>query len=67
MRDVPEDQLVTTAEAAKRLGISRSAMAGYYRRGVLRAAIRLPSGQLRWRMDDVMAQLAELERRARED
>lgn len=61
---VPEDQLITTAQAAKLLGISRSTMAAYARRGALRPAIRLPSGQLRWRIGDVLKQLDELERQA---
>lgn len=61
---MPQDPLVTTAQAAKELGIAPSTMAKYARRGILRPAVRLPSGQLRWRMADVHAQLAELERRA---
>jgi predicted site-specific integrase-resolvase len=64
---VSDEQLITTAQAAKALGISRSTMAAYARRGVLRPALRLPSGQLRWRLGDVMRQLRELEPQDGED
>jgi predicted site-specific integrase-resolvase len=66
VKRVTDDRLITTREAAGLLGISPSTMAGYARRGVLRPAVRLPSGQLRWRIDDVRRQLDELEKEARE-
>lgn len=66
MRIVPEDPLLTTTQAARHLGISRSTLASYARKGLLRPALRLPSGQLRWRIGDVMRQLAEVERRTSE-
>lgn len=66
MKNVTDERLITTREAATLLGISPSTMAGYARRGVLRPAVRLPSGQLRWRIDDVRRQLDELEREARD-
>lgn len=52
-------RLLTTAEVAEELGISRATLARYARDGVLIPALRLPSGHLRWRLDDVLAQLAE--------
>jgi DNA-binding transcriptional MerR regulator len=52
---------MTTAEAAKAIGVSRATLASYARRGLLRPAFRLPTGQLRWRLSDVERQLSEVE------
>ena len=59
-QDRPE-RLLTTAEAARVIGVSRSTLASYARKGLLRPAFRLPTGQLRWRLSDMERQLAEIE------
>jgi hypothetical protein len=60
---VPEDpdRLLTTVEAAKAIGVSRATLASYARRGLLRPAFRLPTGQLRWRLSSLEQQLAEVD------
>jgi predicted site-specific integrase-resolvase len=58
--DVPEEQLLTTTEAAKRLGIGRGTLAGYVRRGWVRPFLTLPSGQHRWKLDDLVEQIRAL-------
>lgn len=55
-------KLLTTAEVADELGVSRATLARYARDGKLTPALRLPSGHLRWRLEDVMAQLDEINR-----
>jgi predicted site-specific integrase-resolvase len=54
-----EDALITTTEAAKHLGISRNTLASYARKGLLKPALRLPTGQLRWTLAGIRRQLAE--------
>jgi DNA-binding transcriptional MerR regulator len=60
---VPDDDvLITTTEAAKRLGVARGTLGAYARRGLLKPTLKLPTGQLRWTMNDIRRQLAELDR-----
>ena len=54
-----EDELITTTQAAKALGISRGTLAAYARRGLLKPTLRLPTGQLRWTLADIRRQLAD--------
>lgn len=56
---------MTTARAARELGISRSTLLRYVERGYLRPTLKLPSGHLRWDLDDLREQLRAL--RERED
>jgi DNA-binding transcriptional MerR regulator len=60
---VPEDpdRLLTTAEAAKAIGVTRGTLASYARRGLLRPEFRLPTGQLRWRLSGLKEQLAQVD------
>jgi excisionase family DNA binding protein len=53
-----EEELLTTAEVARMLRVSRSTVTRYVRLGQLKA-IRLPSGYLRFRRRDVEALLAD--------
>lgn len=53
-------ELVTTAEAAKYLGINRTTLARYAREGILKPTLRLPTGHLRWNLDDIRRQLDDL-------
>jgi predicted site-specific integrase-resolvase len=60
---VPEDRLLTTTEAAGRLGIARSTLAKYVCEGKVRPVLTLPSGQHRWRLDELVDQLRALRER----
>jgi predicted site-specific integrase-resolvase len=55
--------LVTTSQAAKFLGIDRTTLARYARDGLLRPTIVLPSGHLRWSIEDLRRQMRELRER----
>lgn len=55
-----DPELITTAQAARQLGVSRRTLARYAERGTLVPTVVLPSGHLRWNLDDVRRQLKEL-------
>lgn len=56
---------MTTAQAARQLGVHRRTLARYAERGLLVPTLVLPSGHLRWNLDDVRRQLREIrDRRA---
>jgi hypothetical protein len=55
----PKD-LVTTAQAAAHLGISRQTLGRYAKQGLLTPTRVLPSGHLRWNLEDIERQLKEL-------
>ena len=55
--------LVTTAEAARELGVSRRTLLRYVERGYLTPTVVLPSGHLRWDLDDLRQQLRALRER----
>jgi excisionase family DNA binding protein len=61
------DRLVTTAEATRLLGVSRSTVQRYVKAGLLRPAHVLPSGHLRWDLDDLRRQLHEVAQRPADD
>jgi excisionase family DNA binding protein len=64
----PGEKLLTTAQAAEHLGIARGTLARYARDGLLRATLVLPTGHLRWSLDDLHRQMRELrERNSAED
>ena len=54
---------MTTAEAARELGVSRRTLLRYVERGYLTPAVVLPSGHLRWDLDDLRQQLRALRER----
>ena len=56
-----DDRLLTTAEAAKLIGVSRATLASYARKGLLKPEFRLPTGSLRWRLSSLRQQLAEID------
>lgn len=56
-------RLLTTSQAARELGISSRTLAQYARDGVLRPKLVLPSGHLRWSLDDLMRQLEEIQQK----
>lgn len=51
------DELLTSGQVAKRLGINPSTLARYVREGKLKPAVTLPSGHHRWTWEDVLEQL----------
>ncbi|HEX5121059.1 MAG TPA: helix-turn-helix domain-containing protein [Pseudonocardiaceae bacterium] len=53
------ERLVTTAEAARALGINRGTLARWARDGAVVPAVTTPGGQYRWDMDDLRRQLRE--------
>ena len=52
-RRVPGDDLVTTAQAARELGISRRTLARYVEQGLVTPELTLPSGHHRWQLRDL--------------
>jgi predicted site-specific integrase-resolvase len=59
--------LLTTAETARLLGIHPRTLTKYVRQGKVKPTMRLPSGQMRWDLDDVRRQLAELDQSEPDD
>lgn len=57
------EQMLTTAQAAKVLGVSARTLARYVERGQLTPTVVLPSGHYRWLLSDIRAQLRELRQR----
>jgi hypothetical protein len=49
-----------TAQAAEHLGISRGTLARYARDGLLKPTLTLPTGHLRWSLEDLRRQMREL-------
>jgi predicted site-specific integrase-resolvase len=64
---VVEEPLLTTAQAARILGISRRTLSRYAMDGQLQPTLTLPSGHYRWDLNDIRRQLKALRDRARED
>jgi predicted site-specific integrase-resolvase len=63
----PAEKLLTTAQAADHFGISRGTLARYARNGLLRPTLVLPTGHLRWSLEDLRRQLQEIRERNRAD
>jgi excisionase family DNA binding protein len=57
------DRLLTTAEAAKLLGVSRRTLARYAADGKIFPTVVLPSGHYRWDLDDLRGQLRDPRRK----
>lgn len=65
---VPDpEQMLTTAQAAKVLGVSARTLARYVERGQLIPTVVLPSGHYRWLLSDIREQLRELRQRPTDD
>jgi excisionase family DNA binding protein len=54
---VTDVQYVTTAEAARRIGVGVSTLQRWAAQGLVTPAWRTPGGQARWDVDDLRAQL----------
>jgi predicted site-specific integrase-resolvase len=63
---VPNDRLLTPAEAAKAIGVGRATLAKWARQGKVTPTTVLPNGDRRWDLDDLKAQLRELAQRERD-
>jgi len=61
--DRPVEKLLTTAQAAEHLGISRGTLARYARDGLLKPTLTLPTGHLRWSLEDLRRQMREIRER----
>jgi excisionase family DNA binding protein len=59
--------LLTTAQAARMLGVSRRTLARYAERGQLVPTLVLPSGHYRWDLDDIRQQLRALRENTPDD
>jgi excisionase family DNA binding protein len=59
--------LLTTAQAARMLGVSRRTLARYAERGQLVPTLVLPSGHYRWDLEDIRQQLRALRENAPDD
>jgi excisionase family DNA binding protein len=54
---VTDVQYVTTAEAARRIGVGVSTLQRWAAQGLVTPAWRTPGGQARWDVDDLRSQL----------
>jgi predicted site-specific integrase-resolvase len=52
-------RMLTTKEAADAIGISNQTLQRYVKEKKVRPTLRLPSGQMRWDLDDLKHQLRE--------
>jgi hypothetical protein len=63
LADVAEPaELLTTAQAARWIGVSRRTLARYAELGWLKPTVTLPSGHHRWELEDLRRQVRELRR-----
>jgi predicted site-specific integrase-resolvase len=54
---IPPSRMFTTREAAAVIGISLKTLQRYVREEKVRPTLRLPSGQMRWDLERLKAQL----------
>ena len=64
---MPDRPLLTTAQAARLLGVSRRTLARYAERKQLVPTLVLPSGHYRWDLEDIRQQLRGLRENAPDD
>lgn len=62
-----EGQLVTTTEAAKRLGIAARTLQRYVAAGLIKPDLTLPSGRYRWDVDKLRDQINNIPRNTQGD
>ncbi|WP_214407884.1 helix-turn-helix domain-containing protein [Pseudonocardia lacus] len=62
-----DERLLTTAEAAKLLGVSRRTLARYAADGKIFPTVVLPSGHYRWDPEDLRSQLRDARRPRTDD
>jgi excisionase family DNA binding protein len=56
-------ELITTAQAARVLGIDRSTLARWVQQGIVTPAWTTPGGQHRWDLEDLRRQLQDARQR----
>jgi excisionase family DNA binding protein len=56
-------ELISTAQAAKVLGIDRSTLARWAQQGIVKPAWTTPGGQHRWDLEDLRRQLLDARQR----
>jgi excisionase family DNA binding protein len=66
---VPEsdDELITSGEVARRLGVTPRAVGRWVARGLIKPAVTTPGGRYRFRWSEVAAQLREQQARDSDD
>jgi excisionase family DNA binding protein len=57
------DPMLTTSEAAAAVNVHRKTLSKYVADGKIKPTLRLPSGHMRWELDDLKAQLRALDDR----
>jgi DNA-binding transcriptional MerR regulator len=57
---VTDEELLTTAQVAKLIGISPRTLVRYAERGYVTPAFVLPSGHRRWKIDELRRQIRDL-------
>jgi predicted site-specific integrase-resolvase len=62
---VARERLLTTREAADFLGIDRRTLGRYARDGLLKPTVVLPTGHLRWDLEDLQRQMREIRQQRR--
>jgi excisionase family DNA binding protein len=66
---VPEsdEELITSGEVARRLGVTTRAVGRWVARGLISPAVTTPGGRYRFRWSEVAAQLREQQERDADD
>lgn len=59
--------LLSTADVARELGVSRRTVARWVERGWVTPAVTLPGGAHRFRLEDVVEELRALQKKGREE
>jgi len=62
---VPSDELLTTSQLARALGLSISSIKRYIAAGQIKPELTTPGGHYRWSVESVRQQLRELQQRTR--
>ena len=65
MANVPDDpsRLVSTTQAARTLGLSQSTLSRWVKAGHIRPTQKTIGGHMRWDVDDLRRQIAEITER----
>jgi excisionase family DNA binding protein len=58
-----DEELITSGEVARRLGVTPRAVSRWVARGLIRPAVTTPGGRYRFRWSEVAAQLREQQER----
>jgi excisionase family DNA binding protein len=62
-----DEELITSGEVARRLGVTPRAVGRWVARGLITPAVTTPGGRYRFRWSEVAAQLREQQQRDAED